>query len=187
MPPRKLLDDDDRPIRGRSTPQEREKPEREPLSWREKDRSRDRSSPVSGQASASPRPDALFGSLNNRFKAEAERKNALSAAEALFANPGKEGLERKLLNSTPSTLEAVGKEYIEKYGYPEHFEALCRLVEHPSGEISTQALEKLKPLLSTQTPARKQTLFQALQLLTMTAKDPQTRKAATAFLRRSKT
>lgn len=180
MPPRKLLDDDDRPIRGRAANQERDKPEREPLSWRDKDRSRDRSA----QATPTPRPDALFG---NRFKAEAERKSALSAAEALFANPGKEGLERKLLNATPSTLEAVGREYIEKYGLPDQFETLCRLVEHPSGEISTQALEKLKPLLPGQAPARRQTLLQSLQLLTMTAKDPQTRKAATAFLRRSKT
>jgi len=179
--PRKLIDDQDILIRGKhSSDTRRERPEREATSWRDKDRSKDRSAHSTPDARERQTPGVV-----NRFKAEQDRKGNLAAAEALFANPAKEGLEKKMMMSTGSTLEAAGKEYVEKYGYPFSFDLLARLAEHPSGTIMAGALERIEPLMANQSPQKRQNLMQALQLISLSAKDPIAKKAAASFISRS--
>lgn len=179
--PRRLIDDEDRLIRGKHSSDNRgERPEREPTSWRDKDRSKDRSA----HGAKDPRERETPGMVN-RFKAEQERKGNLAAAEALFANPGKDALEKKILMATGSALELAGREYVEKYGYPFSYDILARLAENPSGDIMSGALERIEPLFASQSPQKRQNLIQALQLISLSAKDPVAKKAAASFISRS--
>ncbi len=181
--PKKLLDDEERLIRG-SNPPDREKTpfEREPVSWRDRDRKKDRSA----HSSPDSQPRSV-SSPQNRFLVEQQRKSDLEAAGSVFSNPARESLERKLLSATSDTLERLGNEYIQMYDYPVRFDVLARLVDHPKGEVVKAALEKIEPILAEQTSDRRQNLLQAVKLVSMMGRDPIARRAASSFIRRQTT
>lgn len=177
---KRLIDDEETLTRSKPGGTRRERPDREPTSWRDKDRAKDRaasSNPENRDRGAAPPV--------NRFKAEMERKGNLAAAEALFANPARDSLEKKLLAAGPSTMEEVGREYVEKYGLPPSFDILAKLAEHPSAEIALLALEKIEPLLGSQTPPKRQNFLQAVQVVSLSGRDASIKRAASALLRRS--
>lgn len=185
--PRKLIDDEDRLIRGSTSFTEkldarRETAEREGISWRDKDRMKDRSAHTTQDSRERPQPAAVGP---NRFVAEQARKANLAAADALFANPARDALASKLLNATPATLEAMGRSYVEQHGFPDSVDLLARLLEHPSAELVRGALEKLEPLMASAPPAKKNQLIQSVKLMSLAAKDPAVRKAAAGFVRRT--
>lgn len=183
---RKLIDDEDRLIRG-STPfsdkleRPRDGASREALSWRDKDRKKDRS--AHGAPESRDRTQTAQGG-GNRFVSEQARKSNLAAAEALFANPARDALAQKLLSATPATLEATGSAYVAAHGYPDSLDLLGKLLEHPSPELAVGALEKLEPLLASAPPVKKQQLMQTIKLISMAAKDPVLKKAAAGIVRR---
>jgi hypothetical protein len=180
--PKRFLDDEDRLIRG-SQPAEptRRETEREPTSWRDRDRKKDRSA----HTSADPREGKPAVSAPSRFAAEMQRKGNLSAANALFSNSAQETLEKKILAAAGESLPRLVEEYLQQYPLPASFELLARFVEHPSGEVVKQVLEQLEPMLPEQPVDKRNSLIQAVKLVGMMGRDPVARKAATSFVRRA--
>ncbi len=182
MPSRKL-DHEDRLIRQLSRrSRESGRQTREPLTWRDRDRLKDRSKHANRDPRDFPRP----ASNRARYLEERTRKASLDAANALFENPDRRADEHKLLRATSTELDQLANAFIEKYGYPSDPELLARLVEHSSIDVVKQALERLQTVLPDLDDRQRDSLVQSLKLVSMMGREPAARRAASGFLRRNK-
>ncbi|HID96930.1 MAG TPA: hypothetical protein EYP57_01880 [Thermodesulfobacteriaceae bacterium] len=149
---------------------------REKKSWREIDRTRDRSR---GRTRKDDR-DRLERALDDsRFK-----ERYLQEAEKLFMGAkGKPEHSRALMAirnayGTAGFKEAV-KNYMETYGTPDDWGTLLLLLDlKKEPEIVCQAINRLCELAEEKGPAEKKGFMSKLSVLSLTAKDPEVQEEA---------
>ncbi len=179
---RRYLDAEDRMIRRLGEREARSRrSEREPLSWRDRDRLKDRSKhthrdPISTRS----------GTSRAAYLEQRSRKANLAAADALFKKPDQQAKEQAILKAKSSELDPLIDSYLEAYGYPGSVEVLVRFAEHSSVTVVRNALKELQEKLPNLSERQRDDMVQALKIISMMGRDPSARRAVSGFLRRNK-
>ncbi len=179
---KRYLDAEDRMIRRLGEREERSRRgEREPLSWRDRDRLKDRSK----HANLGPVGGGRSGS-KAAFLEQRNRKANLAAADALFKKPDQQAKEEAILKARSTELDELIDDYLEAYGYPNSLEVLVRFTEHSSVSVVRNALKELQEKLPNLTDRQRDDMVQSLKLISMMGRDPSARRAVSGFLKRNK-
>ena len=154
--------------------------EREQISWREIDRRKDRSP----YAPKEERPEGRQRSRRSEWIMKKYRKEA----DKLFM--GKKGTQKhqKALRDIDryhgtGQFEAAARAYIDEYGLPDDWSTLSLLLDYSGAETVVQVMSLMKNLDETRTPMEKRGFRAKLDILAMTATDPDLREAAEEMLK----
>lgn len=150
-----------------------------PLSWRERDKKKDKSP----HSSKEDNKESL-ANPKNRYQKERARKETLNAANALFSKPEKEVLEKKLLSLSGTELLEGYKVYKEKYSLPESIDLIIHLLDLADGALVKEILEYLDQKFVAKTPLEKEKILQAVKLTSMMGRDAKAMKAASIFVKK---
>ena len=150
--------------------------EREPLSWRDIDRRRERP----GERGPAPAREP-------RKQAEWVRKMALRQAEALFK--GKKALPEyqtalKGLEASHGTKKfpAVARKFLEEYGLPEEWGILTLLLDFPDPDVVQQVLKAMVGLAVSRSRVEQQGFKGKLKIWALTSPDRELRHTAEEIL-----
>ena len=150
--------------------------EREPLSWRDIDRRRERP----GEWGPAPEREP-------RKQAEWVRKMALRQAEALFK--GKKALPEyqtalKGLEASHGTKKfpAVARKFLEEYGLPEEWGILTLLLDFPDPDVVQQVLKAMAGLAVSRSRVEQQGFKGKLKIWALTSPDRELRHTAEEIL-----
>ena len=180
---RRFLDAEDRMIRRLGEREERSRRgEQEPLSWRDRDRLKDRSKHANRPTTAGGRNKSSWAA----FAEQRNRKANLAAADALFKKPDQQAKEEAILKATSQELDALVDAYLDAYGYPNDLAVLVRFAEHASLTVVRNTLKELQEKLPDLTDRQRDDMVQSLKLIGMMGRDPSARRAVSSFLRRNK-
>lgn len=146
-------------------------------SWRDIDRTRDRSShtdqhkPIGGGGGGKPGAD--------RYYKAALEKAMKKRLDAVFADPERDGAARAVREAVTGAerTEATGA-YLDRYGVPEDFETLMSMAEVKDDAVFAQVVPPMAELWDEQPPTRRKVAKQLLQLRLMRVRDKEARKVA---------
>jgi len=148
--------------------------EREKLSWRERDRLKDRSKHVSQE-----KPEFRKKSPKSEWLSKQYRKQA----DALFAGK-KETKEHQAAHSAlrkyhgTDKFNSTAKKYLKEYGLPDDFSTLFLMLDYKDGEIVKQVLDLLKAKVSDQSLKIQEGFKSKVRIMAMTADDEEIRELA---------
>ncbi len=153
--------------------------DREPISWREIDRRRDRS-PHAPKEAHTPR--------ERSHKSDWLMKKYRKEADKLFA--GKKGTKKhqKALQDLErhhgtDQFDKTANDYLNEYGLPDDWRTLGLLLDHSDPKRVIQALEAMKSQYETRAPAEKQGFKSRVDILAMTASNSDLRELAEETLK----
>jgi hypothetical protein len=153
--------------------------ERDKISWREIDRRRDRS-----RYAPKETPEPRHTSQRSEWIKKQYRKEA----DKLFM--GKKGTKKhqKALSDIDryhgtDQFEATVKEYIDQYGLPDDWSTLSLLLDYSDTKILSDALDAMKNLYGTRTPAEQRGFKAKIDILAMTTSDSDLREMTEETLR----
>ncbi len=151
--------------------------DRERPSWREIDQRRDRG--TGARPAKEPR--------KTKTQRESLRQQALAQAEALFK--GKRALPEyqaalKVLEAHHGTKKfaATARKFLEKYGLPEEWGALHRLLDYPDPEVALEVIQTLAKQAQSRTRVEQQGFKGRLQILALTSPYGELRRTAEQIL-----
>jgi hypothetical protein len=151
------------------------------LSWRERDKQKDRS----GHRSEEREYDS-----SRTFKKDYQKERYKKHLEEFFSASKKPSeAERKELKKlsdakSPDKLKKACDKYIKEFGIPKNWDSLLLFVDYPEGDLLETILLAMEKLLPEQPPTRQENFRQQLRLLKMTTSNPSVRKVVEAFLTR---
>jgi hypothetical protein len=155
--------------------------DREPLSWREIDRRRDRSPHAPKEQHREPGSKAASGRSDwvmKKFRKEADK---------LFQ--GQKGTQayRKALHDLDkshgtSSFEEAAKAFLDRYGVPDDWNTLSMLLDHPGPGKGIDILKAMKALYEARSPMERQGFKARVDILAMTAGDRELRDFAQDLL-----
>ncbi len=153
--------------------------EREPISWREIDRRRDRS-PHAPKETHAPR--------ERSHKSEWLMKKYRKEADKLFM--GKKGTKKhqKALEDLDryhgtEQFDQAAKDYLAEYGLPDDWRTLGLLLDYSEPQRVTEVLEAMKNQYENRAPAEKQGFKAKVDILAMTATNSDLRELAEETLK----
>jgi hypothetical protein len=158
-----------------------DKNEREPLSWREIDRRRDRSPHAPKEQPREP------GSKASSHRSDWVMKKFRKEADKLFQGQKGTSAYRKALHELDkshgtSAFEEASKTFLDRYGMPDDWNTLSMLLDHPGSEKGVDILKAMKALYETRSPMERQGFKARVDILAMTAGDGELRDFAQDLL-----
>lgn len=166
-----LLDDDKKPAH-------RERSDRP--SWSEIDRRKEKGS--TGSSGKGPKPGTKAAYLEERAS-----KQALSAADALFANPAESIAQGEILKAVgQADLVAAVDAYRSTYDrLPAVPEVCIQALQHPEEAVQLEALEVLAEVVPELTGTTRQVTLKGIGIFQMSARNMTARKAAKRIVKRN--